>query len=457
MKEAVVGILKSAFRRGYAANRLDGVWGRFLARYWGTQEIRRGELRRWFRRALVYAAATVKEEGKRPLRNEGVARLQQTERGNVEERAEHIGWRLRERGEEELRPEEWKIIRHRGDGNCLFYALEGKDDRMLAQLRRRQLAEWIRMHPNEPLGVMTVAEWVKDRAQNTAPCSVAEYARRLNDGMWGGVLEMGVYTRLWKGQVRAYAWNNSLQRYCLWSKWGEDDQGPVRRVLYVDESHYNSLVPAEGGNVSDQQGDRRIRDRTPVEWPMLSRSDTESEGLANTRKGQKRNIHAPEDAGLVVGEQRERMAKRRKHLEGEGVEEVEGGDEAESDWYSVLGIQPGCSDRDVRNAHHNLVVKWHPDKAVGNQDEASRTVARINEAYNALRTAESRGEYEARRSTNGGCGRGGGVTGDFKGRWNPAQLLQGPTSQVGLGATRNQQSTCHKPYNRNSTHISKEE
>jgi DnaJ-domain-containing protein 1 len=146
---------------------------------------------------------------------------------------------------------------------------------------------------------------------------------------------------------------------------------------------------------------------------MQSRSDTESEGLANTRKGQKRNIHAPEDAGLVVGEQRERMAKRRKHLEGEWVEEVEGGDEAESDWYSVLGIQPGCSDRDVRNARHNLVVKWHPDKAVGNQDEASRTVARINEAYNALRTAESRGEYEARRSTNGGCGRGGGVTGDF--------------------------------------------
>ncbi len=173
--------------------------------------------------------------------------------------------RLRERGEAELRPEEWKIIRHRGDGNCLFYALEGKDDRMLAQLRMRQLAEWIRMHPNEPLGVMTVAEWVKDRAQNRAPCSVAEYARRLNDGMWGGVLEMGVYTRLWKGQVRAYAWNNSLQRYCLWSKWGEDDQGPVRRVLYVDESHCNSLVPAEGGNVSDQQGDRRIRDRTPME------------------------------------------------------------------------------------------------------------------------------------------------------------------------------------------------
>jgi hypothetical protein len=55
----------------------------FLSIYWGTQEIRRGELRRWFRRALVYAAATVKEEGKRGLRTEGVARLQQTERGTL--------------------------------------------------------------------------------------------------------------------------------------------------------------------------------------------------------------------------------------------------------------------------------------------------------------------------------------------------------------------------------------
>ena len=120
-----------------------------------------------------------------------MARLQQSERGSIEGRAGHAGLRPRERGEEELRPEEWKIIRHRGDGNCLFYALEGKDDWKLAQLKRRQLAEWIRMHPNEPLGVMTVAKWVDDRAQNRAPCSVAEYARRLNDGMWGGVLEMG--------------------------------------------------------------------------------------------------------------------------------------------------------------------------------------------------------------------------------------------------------------------------
>ena len=61
-KEAVLYITKCAFRRGCPRRRLCGTWGRFLGQWWAAQELRRGQLRSWFKRMTKYAKRVVREE-----------------------------------------------------------------------------------------------------------------------------------------------------------------------------------------------------------------------------------------------------------------------------------------------------------------------------------------------------------------------------------------------------------
>ena len=57
-------IAKSALRSGYAKRMLNGVFGRFLAKWWRARELRRGELRQWFRKAAAWALKDVVREHK---------------------------------------------------------------------------------------------------------------------------------------------------------------------------------------------------------------------------------------------------------------------------------------------------------------------------------------------------------------------------------------------------------
>ena len=88
-KEAVVMIAKSALKRGYAKRMLNGVFGRFLAKWWRARELRRGELRQWFRKAAAWALKDVVRERKqkqmerRGIENikEGVSDVNHEQRG----------------------------------------------------------------------------------------------------------------------------------------------------------------------------------------------------------------------------------------------------------------------------------------------------------------------------------------------------------------------------------------
>ncbi len=56
-----------------------------------------------------------------------------------------------------------------------------------------------------------------------------------------------------------------------------------------------------------------------------------------------------------------------------------------ADCYHILGIKPGASQKEIKNAYRNLSLKYHPDR---NKDRDSEKFKKISEAYQKLRQEE---------------------------------------------------------------------
>ncbi|MGH8000619.1 MAG: J domain-containing protein [Brasilonema sp.] len=59
-----------------------------------------------------------------------------------------------------------------------------------------------------------------------------------------------------------------------------------------------------------------------------------------------------------------------------------------NDAYSILGLKPGASPREVKQAYRKLVKIWHPDRFSHPQkkQEAEEKIKQINQAYNKLKS-----------------------------------------------------------------------
>lgn len=66
------------------------------------------------------------------------------------------------------------------------------------------------------------------------------------------------------------------------------------------------------------------------------------------------------------------------------------------DYYDTLGVKPDASDADIKRAYRRLARKFHPDvsKEAGAEDKFKA----VNEAYEALKDAERRREYDELRA-----------------------------------------------------------
>jgi curved DNA-binding protein CbpA len=69
-------------------------------------------------------------------------------------------------------------------------------------------------------------------------------------------------------------------------------------------------------------------------------------------------------------------------------------DTVEGDAYVVLGIPRDADDAAIARAHRRMAQRHHPDIA---GESANARMMRINAAYDAIRTAERRAEYERSR------------------------------------------------------------
>ena len=62
------------------------------------------------------------------------------------------------------------------------------------------------------------------------------------------------------------------------------------------------------------------------------------------------------------------------------------------DYYKILGVEPTADDKAIKTAYRKLARKYHPD--VSKEKDAESKFKDVNEAYEALKSAEKRAEYD---------------------------------------------------------------
>ena len=66
------------------------------------------------------------------------------------------------------------------------------------------------------------------------------------------------------------------------------------------------------------------------------------------------------------------------------------------DYYSILGVEPGAGDAEIKTAYRRLARKYHPD--VSKEAGAEEKFKAVNEAHEALRDPQKRAAYDQLRA-----------------------------------------------------------
>lgn len=65
------------------------------------------------------------------------------------------------------------------------------------------------------------------------------------------------------------------------------------------------------------------------------------------------------------------------------------------DYYKILGVEPTADDKEIKTAYRKLARKYHPD--VSKEKDAEAKFKDASEAYEALKSADKRAEYDELR------------------------------------------------------------
>lgn len=86
-----------------------------------------------------------------------------------------------------------RVVRQPGDGSCLFHSMSyGLPSKSNAARLRAEICQFIQNNPNLKISDTPLQDWVKWDANS----SVAEYARKMSRGSWGGGIEMACVSQV---------------------------------------------------------------------------------------------------------------------------------------------------------------------------------------------------------------------------------------------------------------------
>jgi len=139
-----------------------------------------------------------------------------------------------------------RVVRQPGDGSCLFHSLaHGLALSAGASSLRREIACFVQQNPRLEIAGDTIEEWVRWDSNS----SVADYARRMSVGGWGGGIEMAACSHM--KNVNVHVYENSCRniRGCgpefkRISCFDNPNASRTIHVLYQGGVHYDALVPA---------------------------------------------------------------------------------------------------------------------------------------------------------------------------------------------------------------------
>jgi len=63
------------------------------------------------------------------------------------------------------------------------------------------------------------------------------------------------------------------------------------------------------------------------------------------------------------------------------------------DYYSVLGVSPDASSKEIHTVYRELALKYHPDRN-GGDPESEERLKEINQAYHMLGNEDRRRQYD---------------------------------------------------------------
>ena len=68
-------------------------------------------------------------------------------------------------------------------------------------------------------------------------------------------------------------------------------------------------------------------------------------------------------------------------------------------YYEVLGVERKAKGSEIKKAYHKAALKWHPDKNVGNVEEATDKFKEAHNAYAVLSDPQERAWYDSHRES----------------------------------------------------------
>ena len=260
-KAGVYQVVLAALRRGYKRGELDRVWGKFLVNWWKAEEVRRGEMRAWFRRMTAWAAKQVKEESNQVDRATAnskkgcvhaakcwykaafcpFAHLEAPLERPQQTLAHHSALKLanpKVSSKEQIPKPLAQVWRACGDGACLFHSILQSNDPKQANELRIKLVDYAGKEGDTMiLGLgITVRQMLEADGK-----SMANYLNELaKPTFWGGEPELVLLSQMLRLRIRVFK--------DAGDHWEEEREygvaGSLCRLHY-NGAHYNRIMAKE--------------------------------------------------------------------------------------------------------------------------------------------------------------------------------------------------------------------